>query len=350
MGIFASNRTQLSEVTTGYDLNYTTESDAVSMIIESYTNDFAIFEALLKRDILASGDILTEAEEDGLLSKLWNGVLKIIDSIKEKINTIIDSVCSKIDEFKTSYYSKEVSKTEADYDKADLSEFTTNFPIFNYSEFEKCKDIKTVLKNIFELDINSLKGQPIEAITVKKNKEFAVYDNIKSSMHDSLWSKTKTNKPFKDQPDFKNQLKQLLKERATDNRTIKTTKNELFKYLETQKSAAKTMLKDAKKEKNIDKGAKEYNIAFARECIAIVNEAQRVSADFTKSLLGEYKKIISTSIKLYKSASSYAKKQLKESYIDIDYLIALGEADEYDFFIHVEDPNYNPIINMDLTI
>ena len=45
-------------------------------------------------------------------------------------------------------------------------------------------------------------------------------------MHDSLWSKTKTNKPFKDQPDFKNQLKQLLKERATDNRTIKTTKNE----------------------------------------------------------------------------------------------------------------------------
>ena len=112
MGIFARNRTQLSEIEVNYDLNYTTESDTLSMITESFDNDFRVFESVFKRDILDSGDLLSESENSDVLLSLWENTLKIVKGTKAKLNTIIESFCNKIDEFKTGYC-KQIN--ESDY-------------------------------------------------------------------------------------------------------------------------------------------------------------------------------------------------------------------------------------------
>lgn len=350
MGIFARNRTQLSKIEVGYDLNYRSEYDAMDILAESYINDFYVFESILKRDMLDCIGVLTEASDDSnILTKLWEGILNIIKGFKEKINTIIDSVCDRIDKIKSDYYEKQIKKTESDFDKADLSEFTVkNLKLFNYDEFEKCKDVKAVLDKVVSLDIEKLKGQPIEAITLMKNKEFSVYDNIKSSLHDVMWSKVESKYPFKENSDLKTTIKTILKERARENTTIKRSKKEILSHLDKQETICKRMLKEAKKQKNVDKEKKEYDIAFARECSNITNEARRISVSLINSLLSEYKKIVSTSAGLYKAASKYAKKQLKDnkakedqpledSYIDIDYLAAIVESTKYEFDICMEN-------------
>ena len=124
------------------------------------------------------------------------------------------------------------------------------------------------------------------------------------------------------------------------------------------------MIKEAKKEKNVDKVKKDYNIKFAKECNDIVNQARRVSVGVINTVLSEYKKIVSTSAKIYKAASKYAIKQLKkngskeetkeekkvetpeESYIDIDYLTAIAEATEYEFEMCMENLNYTTRLDL----
>ena len=350
MGIYARNRTQLSKIEVGYDLNYTTQSDTARILTESYVNDFIVFESILERDMLECIGVLTEnSSDDNILTKLWEGILNIIRRFKEKINTVIEAICDKIDKVKSDYYEKQIKKTESEFDKADLSGFTIkNLKLFNYEEFEKNKNVETALDKVLGLDMEKLKGQPIEAITLMKNKDFAVYKNIKSSLHDVIWNKVNSVNPFKDNSELKTTIKTILKERAKENTTIKRSKKKILAHLDKQESIAKRMLKEAKKEKNVDKSKKEYDVAFARECNSLINEARRVSVALINSVLSEYKSIVSTSAGLYKAASKYAKKQSKDNqnkedqsledhYIDTDYLSAIKEATEYEFNICIED-------------
>ena len=362
MGIFARNRTQLSKVETGYDLSCRTQCDSMDIVIESYVNDLHVFESILQRDLLESIGVLTESSDDNsILSKLWQGILDIIEGFKKKINTIFESICDSIDNAKSKYYESQIKKTESEFDKADLSGFTIkNFKLFNYKEWEKNKEVETVLSKVLELDIDKLKGQPLETITLMKNKDFAVYGNIKSSLHDVLWSKTNSVNPFKDNSELKTIIKSILKERAKENTTIKRSKKKILDHLNKQETIAKRMLKEAKKQKNVDKSKKEHDVTFARECNALINEARRVTVALVNSILAEYKKIVSTSAGLYKAASKYAKKQqlkknepekdnstkegnsegeqsVEESYINIDYLSAIYEASLYEFESCIED-------------
>ena len=352
MGIFTRNRTQLSNVEVGYDLSCRTQTDTMDIVIESYVNDFYIFESILQRDMLESIGVLTESSNDeSILSKLWQGILNIIEGFKKKINTIFDSICDSIDKAKSKYYDSQIKKTESEFDKADLSEFTIkNFKLFNYNEWEKNKAVETVLSKVLELDIDKLKGQPLETITLMKNKDFAVYQNIKSSLHDVLWSKTNVEKPFKDNSELKTIIKSIVRERAKENTTIKRSKKKILDHLNKQETIAKRMLKEAKKQKNVEKSKKEEDVVFAKECNALINEARRVTVSLVNSILSEYKKIVSVSVGLYKSASKYAKKhsnkntsenekkeEVKESNIDTEYLSAICEATIYEFETCIED-------------
>ena len=124
MGIFARNRTQLSEIETGYNLDYTDATDTIEMIKESFCNDFYIFETVLNRDLLDSIDCLTEQEDSEKTISLLEKILKTEQGIKVKLNTIIESFCNKIDEFKISYW-KQIEKNESDFDK-DISKWNIN--------------------------------------------------------------------------------------------------------------------------------------------------------------------------------------------------------------------------------
>ena len=362
MGIFARNRTQLSEIELEYSSDYTCESDLLDSIVESYIDDYALFETLLHRDLLESVDVISESGDSNILTTIWEGILKIIEGLKKKINSVIESVCDAIDKVKSDYYDKTIKKTESQYDKADLSGFTIkNLKLFNYDEFLKCKEIETVLDKVVSLDIKKLQGQPIESITLMKNKDFAVYDNLKSSIHDVIWLKTTSVHPFKENSNLKSTIKTILRERATENTALKRAKKKIFDHLNDQEKEAKRMLKEAKKEKNVDKEKKEYNIKFAKECNSIVNEARRVSVGVINTVLSEYKKIVSVSAKIYTAASKYAIKQLKknksteetkkeekqeESYIDIDYLTAIAEATEYEFEMCMENLTYTTRLDL----
>ena len=365
MGIFARNRTQLSEIELEYSSDYTCESDLLDSMVESYIDDYALFETLLHRDLLESVDVISESGDSNILTRIWEGILKIIGELKSKINSVIESVCDAIDKLKSDYYDKTIKKTESQYDKADLSGFTIrNLKLFNYSEFLKCKELETVLDKVVSLDIQKLKDQPIETITLQKNKDFAVYDNLKSSIHDVIWYKTNSDHPFKEHSDLKGIIKTILRERATENTALKRAKKRILDHLDKQEKEAKKMLKEAKKEKNVDKVKKDYNIKFAKECNDIVNQARRVSVGVINTVLSEYKKIVSTSAKIYKAASKYAIKQLKkngskeetkeekkvetpeESYIDIDYLTAIAEATEYEFEMCMENLTYTTRLDL----
>ena len=61
-----------------------------------------------------------------------------------------------------------------------------------------------------------------------KNKDFAVYDNLKSSIHDVIWLKTTSVHPFKENSNLKSTIKTILRERATENTALKRAKKRIF--------------------------------------------------------------------------------------------------------------------------
>ena len=97
MGIFTRNRTQLSESELEYNSNYTCESDLMDIIVESYIDDYTLFESLLHRDLLESIDVVNESEDSNILTRIWEGILKIIGELKSKINITIPKIINIIE-------------------------------------------------------------------------------------------------------------------------------------------------------------------------------------------------------------------------------------------------------------
>ena len=338
MGIFARNRTQLSEIETGYNLDYTDATDTIEMIKESFCNDFYIFETVLNRDLLDSIDCLTEQEDSEKTISLLEKILKTEQGIKVKLNTIIESFCNKIDEFKISYW-KQIEKNESDFDKADLEKFVLNdFHMFDYDQFENCNHIESALDSLLSLNIED----GYDFMVVDDDDYVLNRYSLKSSIHDIVWIKIPCKQPFKDDCSLKGKIKKLIKEKTSSNTVIRQVKQKVFDHLDKQESILKEMIKNLKKDSN-DSDERKYDIVFIKKCGEIVNQLQRLSASLINSVLTEYKNIVSKCFNLYKSALQFIDVEHKKKtdsivpYIDdVDYTSAVGEAVEYDFDIHME--------------
>ena len=64
--------------------------DSMVIAIESYINDYTIFEAVLRRDLLEANGVLTEEADGNFLSGLWEKIKgafkKLIDVITNELN------------------------------------------------------------------------------------------------------------------------------------------------------------------------------------------------------------------------------------------------------------------------
>ena len=73
-------------------------------LLESYMNDYYIFETVLRQDYYEVSGLLTEASIKNFLVSIWEKIVQAFNWIKNKINEIIDKYIKKKDEKESNFY------------------------------------------------------------------------------------------------------------------------------------------------------------------------------------------------------------------------------------------------------
>lgn len=298
-------------------------------IIESYIDDYIVFEGFLKRDFLEVSNLLAEADNKNFVVQLWNKIISINTNIRDTVSDKFQKFLTKIDIFKQTMCDVKYRKYKDIYDNADFS----NFTIKNY----KLPNIK-IFNNVVDTYFTYYTRYSIRTMRNDANNRMIsiLKDSIKNAskdLHKDIWKSDYIENPFKvitkkDVLDdvigygyakIINGIKKCKKDHiANFDRIIKEAKEEL----------EKVKSKESTKE----------DLSFAKKVYEVSKLARRDVLGTADFLLKETRLIFSNQVKLFNASLSYAKRQAsKNESVDIDYDYAIGEAVEYEFLLYMED-------------
>ena len=338
----------LNESYSDNNVNFDVE-DGMNVVIESYINDYTIFEAVLRRDFLEVNGLLTEDGNKNFLKTIWEKILDFIKKAKVKVVEFFKNIRNKL-----FYNQKKVEKIYKKYEKYfnnnKADELLKDFTINNFKPFYT-ENSELILKPIFSRDpINSMIGPNGDAkgYTDQDIKELQDYINnakqIKETIHDKIWIKDKKiTQPFKEDKLLKVFIIDIIKRESFDKieKYCNDKVNKYIKKIKDEEEDVKQKIKYHENRKTEDPDSPATN-KFADDQIKKYQNTLK-ALPLLETLLfkeitiiiSEFKELFVASVKLYVAGGKYLQKKLgkntkNESYIDMDYINAVTEAEIYE--------------------
>ena len=298
-------------------------------IIESYIDDYIVFEGFLKRGFLEVSNLLAEADNKNFVVQLWNKIISINTNIRDTVSDKFQKFLTKIDIFKQTMCDVKYRKYKDIYDNADFSNFTIkNYKLPNIKIFNNVVD--TYFTYYTRYSIRTMRNDANNrTISILKDS----IKNASKDLHNDIWKSDYIENPFKvitkkdvlddvigcDYAKIINGIKKCKKDHIDNfDRIIKEAKEEL----------EKVKSKESTKE----------DLSFAKKVYEVSKLARRDVLGTAYFLLKETRLIFSNQVKLFNASLSYAKRQAsKNESVDIDYDYAIGETAEYEFLLYMED-------------
>ena len=285
--------------------------DSMSLIFESYVNDYTIFEAVLRRDFY---ELIREQEEDKKEEKkeesnksdrnffvvIWEKIVNAFKTIREKISSMINNIVEKINKHKQEKANLIVKKYKKlfDMENGKLKEFTY-----------KCKPMKIINMNRGIREIPKFANLTEDQIN-SHMKSLSDIKKLKEDIHKDAWEDKEVDKPF----EYNNELKDYIIDNITDNmeevKQIKQAKKRYLNNLKENENEARLKLKEAKKNKEMSKEDKDKQINLAQLYLKAINATQKELVITVSSYLKEVAAQYKSSYKIYISAGKWLEKEL----------------------------------------
>ena len=306
-------------------------------LVNYHINDYAIFEATLKRDFMEATGLLTEEADVNFLQKIWDTIIALINNVKNKVISLVDSFIIKMNNNKSDKYEKMIEDNRDLLNKTDFSDFTCDFKGIRWSKVDengknRFEELCGNFLSQLNWSIEDLRTDDIDKL-VKGYKDSIKYNKeIDKNYYNEFIKDFKGCKLAKEwtQPDT---LLEIVKRPARDLEVYRKYKLEVLKHFERLQKEVTVIKRKAKKDKNDEelKFAKKAHKALSLVLRDNINSFKLINRLITIEFKG--------GIKLTSSAISYAKKQNSESseksqnasyLFDIDYINALSEAEIYE--------------------
>lgn len=341
-GIFTGNRTLLgTEESIIANESYANEFGAAMLVIEAYQNDAEIFDKLISCDFLEVA--ITEAEDsknkeaikENVLVKLWEAILKIVNSLKSKIVGIVEGTQSKFRTWRKNTVEKYVKEHRDAFIKNDLSKVKKpiKMPKSNWMDIIN-PNYKSVLTTV---DFNKYIGKTAEQIKadtdVRKSAEDEVYGKIlnkggkftakefKTELFNIVFDDKETEMPFTS--DNKSEILKVIEKFETVD-TLNSAKKDILADLKKKETEAKDMVKKAKKAEGKDR---EDQLAVANACRELVGAMQRIAGNSLSAMIAVQQKVFNVYYALFKYGASYkAKGEAFGEYESLDSNDIFNEA------------------------
>ena len=320
-------------------------------VLNYHINDYIIFEASLRRDYYEVNGILNEDGNKNFLKTIWEKILTFIKKAKVKVVEFFKNIRNKL------FYNKKRTeeiwlKYVKYYDNNKADELLKDFTINNFKPFNSINYI---------MDFDSLfTSDPIHRMYGHTGKYKYTDDDLKElqdqvdntkklkeTIHDKIWIKDKkVTQPFKEDPELKKSIYDIVFKsiEGLEDFCIKKEKE----YKEDLKEREKEIKEDIKKyeDKNskLNPDDRLYSIERSINDKVIKEYQNKLKAlPLLETLLfkeitiiiSEFKELFVASVKLYVAGGKYLQKKLgkntkNESYIDMDYINAVTEAEIYE--------------------
>lgn len=325
-------------------------------VLNYHINDYIIFEATLRKDFLEVNGILTEDGNKNFLKTIWEKILAFIKKAKVKVVEFFKNIRNKL------FYNKEkVGKIWRKYykyfDSSKADELLKDFTINNFKPFNSINYIMDLEKLFTSKPMHRLYGYgKTYKYTDNDIKELENFVNntkeIREKIHDKIWIKDKEiTQPFKEDPKLKKMISRMVLESFDELEDWCLEKEKFYKkYLEEREGEIKQEIKEYE-DKNSKLNPNDYFYSSDKE---FINKKIKESQNNLKALplldtllfkeitiiISEFKDLFVASVKLYSAAGKYLQKKLgkdsnkekskEESYIDMDYINAVTEAEIYE--------------------
>ena len=225
-------------------------------LLESYMNDYYIFETVLRQDYYELSGILTEASIKNILVNIWEKIVQAFNWIKNKIEEIINKFLQAKD------------RHDDKFNNALASSFTTLWGVDRERNYEKLKNFEYKgwhkIKGVINSDSKYLKNldnmiKNLSFYNMDKKAMEMTMENYPKDMkalvkgiHDSMYEEETTDRPFeKDTEHDVELLVNILRGRTGNIRTLKNMKRNIMNAISGKEKEARKMLKkfqqDAKK-------------------------------------------------------------------------------------------------------
>ena len=321
-------------------------------VLNYHINDYIIFEASLRRDYYEVNGILNEDGNKNFLKTIWEKILDFIKKAKVRVVEFFKNIRNKL-----FYNQKSVEKIWKKYykyyDNNKADELLKDFTINNFKPFRAINYI-TDLGKLFTSDpINRMFGYNGSKLEYTdddlKELENQVNDTkkLKEDIHDKIWIKDKKKtQPFKEDTKLKKMISGMMIESFDELEDWCLRREKSYKeHLKKREKEIKEEIKkyeDKNSKLNPDDSLYSINYSFNDE---IIKEYQNnlKALPLLETLLfkeitiiiSEFKDLFVASVKLYSAAGKYLQKKLgkdskNESYIDMDYINAVTEAEIYE--------------------
>ena len=303
-------------------------------VLNYHINDYIIFEASLRRDYYEVNGILTEDGNKNFLKTIWEKILKAVQKIKKKIVEFFKNIRNKL--FYNKKKLKEIrNKYMGYYSNEKAFDLLKDFTIDNFKAF-RCDIILTKLVSYdnkmfdFKNDISDEKLQEIEN-KVNDTKK------IREDIHNKIWiTDKKITKPFKEiEGVFTYIAKNLDRNMEGYEAALIEKEKEYVNFLKEYEKRTQNDLKDYEKFSKEYPGDYDTKIKEAQNTLKALPLLETLMFKEITVLIEESKDLFVASIKLYVAGGKYLQKKLgkkpkNESYIDMDYINAVTEAEIYE--------------------
>ena len=333
----------LVEEDTTINENYTKYIDnPIIADIESYTNDYTIFEATLKRDFYEATGVLNEEGDQNFFQKIWDKILHVLKTIKEKVASIVNYFSEmwdkhqkeKINKIKMKYYKYYKVSNRADLNNLSINFTLPNVKVFNNGIFTVSADVESMLGEVPNFEKIKAKGNvsfnnkaELNIHRNKKNRKGEEVSKLKgksyiaSDIHNYVWGDEKKGEvehPFKYITPV--QLLDIIDCKQDGLKYIKKLKENLIKEINTQEKLAQSYKKSASKDKD------DHAKTLASVYLSLLSDYQTVAVHYFSAFLKEYKAVFNAFVKLYIKGGE----KLKQIYGEVNTTI---------------NPDNNPTLN-----
>ena len=264
-------------------------------IFDSYIDDYTIFENTLQRDYFeVTGIITEEANNRNFLQKIWDFILKIFKTIKEKIDGIIEKFIvawdnkrkQSDDQLLARYITDLGEGIQEYYERKNAKGFRINIGTRDITKFEMSKfhDFKAIKNDGFidkivnmvdDLDFNNLDKKRMENMI----EEIKTPEEIKKDTHYGFFEEEETQYPFKKDPEkMVEKISHVITNYVSNERSIKNGKKKILNALTKKENEAKKILKDLERKSKKQDGFKDLGSSDKSE-----KESNKTTTEPTKS-------------------------------------------------------------------
>ena len=288
-------------------------------LVNYHINDYAIFEATLKRDFLEATGVLNEAQDEIFCEQVGESITNMIFNFKNSISKITDRFVNYITDYKKNKWDKRWAKEKDIWEKADLTGLKLSKPVYIPSDAEILRLLKFMMRAVnFDADqlIKELESGIIDKLINDANDRYKNHKKYFKDCHNSIWNQS-TTEPFK-----------VLKKETVINNINLDVKN--VKYvLELKTRIDKHLDTFSKAMKAQEKKSKPGSKVIYTKSVQFLNAYRRDSVMVMNSIIKEAKALFKNDIYIYNVGIAYAKKQkhgVSES-VDIEYIEAIAELE-----------------------